>query len=401
MIFITANYMLRHAFTSQTKSNQFVNCGSFLIKASRKFVLATRGDVQLSYSNLLFQSTTAHPKKINFLNFSTNHGRYNCSLSSLRPSRTRLTSSFMIRSPSFLQKSLKPVTTNIHIGSLSYFSSRPPFGSGGKGGNRWMRGAGLVGAASVMFGKTKYILGALKLTKFASLGSMIFTIGTYTMFFGLPYAVGMVGLVTVHEIGHALVMYQRGIPFSPMVFMPFMGAMIQMNRNPRDAWEDALVAFGGPALGSLGAVGVAGMAHMTDSQLLFALADFGFMINMFNLMPLGSMDGGRIAGALTPWANVVGLGMGGALAMTGAIMNPIFYIILLSGGWQTYQRFSNPGAVPPNYYRITTMQRTVIGLGYAGLIGSLAFAMDRNQSYKKSTESLIREREMEKRWDMR
>merc|ERR1739845_239246 len=107
------------------------------------------------------------------------------------------------------------------------------------------------------------------------------------------------------------------------------------------------------------------------------------------------------AGALTPWANVVGLGMGGALAMTGAIMNPIFYIILLSGGWQTYQRFSNPGAVPPNYYKISTMQRTAIGLGYAGLIGSLAFAMDLNQSYKKSPERLMRERELGKSWDMR
>ena len=49
---------------------------------------------------------------------------------------------------------------------------------------------------------------------------------------------------------------------------------------------------------------------MTDSQLLLALSDFGFMINLFNLMPLGSMDGGRIAGALSPWMNVAGLGIG-------------------------------------------------------------------------------------------
>jgi len=328
-------------------------------------------------------------------------------------------SSLMMRPPtSSLQRSTAPIATamsmpiignvrvrvpvrvgvHMHIGSLSYFSSsRPP---GGKG-NRWMQGAGLIGAAGMMFGKTKYILGALKLTKFASLGSMVLTVGTYTMFFGFPYAVGMVGLITVHEIGHALVMRHRGISFSPMVFMPFMGAMIQMNRRPRDAWEDALVAFGGPAMGSLGAIGVAGMAHMTDSQLLFALADFGFMINLFNLMPLGSMDGGRIAGALTPWANVAGLGIGGTLAMSGAIHNPIFFIILLAGGWETFQRFYNPGAIPHNYYKISTMQRTAIGLGYAGLIAGLLLAMDVNQRSKKPPEILLREREMEKSWDMR
>merc|ERR1719222_215869 len=173
-----------------------------------------------------------------------------------------------------------------------------------------------------------------------------------------------------------------------------------MNRRPRDAWEDALVAFGGPVLGSVGAAGVAVAGHATDSQLLFALADFGFMINMFNLMPLGSMDGGRIAGALSPWMNVAGVGMGTALAVTGSIQNPIFYLILLGGGWETFQRFNNPGALPPNYYKITPAQRGAIGLGYAGIVGGLALAMDANQRFKKPPEILIREREAEQTWDM-
>lgn len=303
------------------------------------------------------------------------------------------------RQTQLVRSSLKsPVS--VHVGAISYFSSRFPGGRGG--GNHWIRnGAGLIGAGAVLLGKGKYLLGALKLTKLASLGSMFLTIGTYSMFFGFPYAVGMVGLVTVHEAGHALVMYQRGIPFSPMVFVPFMGAMISMNRRPRDAWEDALVAFGGPVLGSLGAAGVAVGAHMTQSQLLFALADFGFMVNLFNLLPLGSMDGGRIAGALSPWMNVAGLGAGSALALTGAIQNPIFYLILLAGGWETFQRFYNPGATPPNYYRITPAQRGMIGLGYVGLIGSLALAMDVNERFKKPPEVLIRERDAEHFWDMR
>ena len=55
--------------------------------------------------------------------------------------------------------------------------------------------------ALVLMGKGKYILGALKLTKLASLGSMMLTVGTYSMFFGFPYAVGMVGLIVVHEAG--------------------------------------------------------------------------------------------------------------------------------------------------------------------------------------------------------
>ena len=93
--------------------------------------------------------------------------------------------------------------------------------------------------------------------------------------------------------------------------------------------------------------------------------------------------------------------MGGTLAFSGAIHNPIFYLILLAGGYETYQRFFNPASIPPGYYRITPMQRAAIGVGYVGMVGGLALAMDINERFKRPPEVLIREREMEKSWDMR
>ena len=258
--------------------------------------------------------------------------------------------------------SSSPVMIQLHShkGAMACFSNWGGFGGrpgGGGGGNRTTRSLGAIGAgAAMLLANGKYALAALKLTKFASLGSMVLTIGTYSMFFGVPYAVGMVGLITVHEAGHALVMLNRGIPFSPMVFVPFIGATVAMNRRPRDAWEDALVGFGGPVLGSAGAAVCSLAGAATGSQLMFALADFGYMINLFNLLPIGMMDGGRITGALSPYAGVAGLGIGGTLAFSGSIQNPIFYLVLLAGGWETFQRFYNPGTVPPNYYRITPVQ---------------------------------------------
>jgi hypothetical protein len=88
------------------------------------------------------------------------------------------------------------------------------------------------------------------------------------------------------------------------------------------------------------------------------------------------------------------------LAATGAIVNPVFYLILLAGGYETFQRFYNPGAIPPNYYKITPNQRVAIGLGYGGLIASLALAMDINGRYKKPPEQLMRERESELSFEM-
>ena len=84
-----------------------------------------------------------------------------------------------------------PLAPLLHsqMGAISHFSGGV---GGGKrpGGSRIAQGVGLLGAGSMLLGKTKYLLGALKLTKLASLGSMLVTVGTYSMFFGLPYAIG-------------------------------------------------------------------------------------------------------------------------------------------------------------------------------------------------------------------
>ena len=105
------------------------------------------------------------------------------------------------------------------------------------------RNAGRLGAAaaaaSVLLGKTKYVLAGLKLTKMTPLVSMVLTSATYSLFFGLHYSIGMVGLIFVHETGHAIAMRQYGVPFAPMVFVPFMGAVIAMKDLPRNVREEA------------------------------------------------------------------------------------------------------------------------------------------------------------------
>jgi Zn-dependent protease len=291
---------------------------------------------------------------------------------------------------------------------LAFFSTRPDNHTGGtpkpplpppSSHNRLAQGVGFLGAASVLFGKTKYVLAALKVTKLASLGSMVLSMGAYSLVFGWPYAVGMVGLIFVHECGHAAVMVSRGMPFTPMVFIPFMGAVIATKEHPRDAWEDALIAAGGPVAGSLAAGAVAVAASATQSQLLYALADFGYLINLFNLLPIGSMDGGRWVGALSKYVGVVGTGLGGYIAYTGAVANPLFYLIWLAGGYETFQRFWNPHHLPPNFYKITTGQRVALTGGYFGLVVALLVAMDANHRHQKSPERIVREQGGEVTWD--
>eukprot|EP00457_Paulinella_chromatophora_P004950 gb/GEZN01004963.1/.p1 GENE.gb/GEZN01004963.1/~~gb/GEZN01004963.1/.p1 ORF type:complete len:470 (+),score=69.23 gb/GEZN01004963.1/:44-1453(+) len=254
----------------------------------------------------------------------------------------------------------------------------------------WGTVSKVAGGAAVLgsLGKMKGVLAALKLTKFASLGSMVFSSVAYSFVFGLPYAVGMVSLMLIHESGHALAMMHRGIPFGPMVFIPFMGAVVEMKGRPVDCYEEAFVGIAGPILGSVGAAGFALAGLALDSQLLIALGDFGFMINLFNLLPIGQMDGGRVLGALSKWWLVGGLGLGGLAVYSSVLTSPIIYLILMGGGYTTYQRFTNSHGLPASYFALTTTQRATIGLSYVGLVFSLVLAMQLLNPHKKSVSEL-------------
>lgn len=261
-----------------------------------------------------------------------------------------------------------------------------------------------IGAMFLM-GKTKYAFAALKLTKAAPLASMVLSSFAYSFIFGWPYAVGMVGLIVCHECGHALVMNHYKVPFSPMVLIPFMGAVIAMKETPRSVYENAMIAFGGPVLGSCGALclGLGGMA--TDSQLLLALADFGYMINLFNLMPIGALDGGKIGEAIHPYVGVAGVAGGASLIYLGATSSPIFYLVMITGIYSTGSRllsyhrlFGFEEEQSLDFYKISRRSQAGISLGYVGLISALLFAMNENNKYRKTPKELRVEEKMSDEW---
>lgn len=248
----------------------------------------------------------------------------------------------------------------------------------------------------MLAGKSKMFLVGLKILKLKPLLTMGVSVWAYSLFYGWPFAAGMVGLIFVHELGHLIVMRHYGIPFSPMIFVPFVGAAISMEEEAKDAYDEAMIAFGGPVLGSVGALGTLVAADATGSQLLFALSDFGFMINLFNLLPIGSMDGGRIGNAISPVASGLGLLGGGALAVQGHIHNPIFYLILLGGaysfasrafGWEEHTQRG------PHYYKIGPRRQFVLSAAYVGLVVALLAGMAESSRRKKSPKQLQHERD--------
>jgi Zn-dependent protease len=212
----------------------------------------------------------------------------------------------------------------------------------------------------------------LKLKVITTGGTMLVSIAAYAWFWGLPFAIGFVLLIFVHELGHVLELRRQGIPASAPLFIPFLGAVIGMKQLPDDAWKEARVALAGPILGSVGAAACWIAGEATGSELLIGLAFVGFFLNLFNLIPIVPLDGGRAAGALHPVFWFVGLLM--MLALVVLRPNPILILIVIIGGLDLWRRWRERGE-NEHYYDLPVRQRVTVGIVYLGLVAVLALAM--------------------------
>ena len=212
----------------------------------------------------------------------------------------------------------------------------------------------------------------LKLKVLTTGASMLVSIAAYTWIWGLPFAIGFVLLIFVHELGHVLELRRQGVPASAPLFIPFLGAVIGMKELPDDAWKEARVALAGPILGSVGAAVCWIAAESTGSELLMGLAFVGFFLNLFNLVPIVPLDGGRAVGALHPVFWFVGLLMMVALLVLRP--NPILILIVVLGGLDLWRRWRERGEAE-HYYKVSAQRRLAVGVVYLGLVAVLALAM--------------------------
>lgn len=178
----------------------------------------------------------------------------------------------------------------------------------GKKSNPWWV-LGTMGA--FILTKLKFILSLLKLGSFGgTIISMAISIGAYAIIAPFKLSIGVVLLVFVHEMGHIIAAKRKGLPTSAPIFIPLLGAMINLKRHPRDAATEAYIAFGGPLLGTVGAIAVYLIGWNWHSSLLVVIAYIGFFINLINLLPIHPLDGGRISVAVSRWLWLIGLTVG-------------------------------------------------------------------------------------------
>ena len=249
--------------------------------------------------------------------------------------------------------------------ALASANGAPPRSGGGalKSGI----GALLLG----LLAKGKGLLVLLKGLPFLKLlltgGSMAATVWFYARNGGVPFAVGLVLMILIHELGHGFAMKRAGIESGWPVFIPFFGAMIAMKGRPNHPRVEAEIAYAGPVAGTAVALLCAGLGLWLHSHFFLSLAYTGFFLNLFNLTPLGFLDGGRIARVLSKKASIVGAIVMGALCL----MSPSPQLLLIAG-MAVMHSFQRNNA---DLEQVTVEDRKAWALRYFGLCGFLGLAL--------------------------
>jgi Zn-dependent protease len=237
-------------------------------------------------------------------------------------------------------------------------------------------GAALA-AVIAFLAKFKSVLLLLpKLKLLTTVGTMLVSVAAYSFVFGWQFAIGFVALIFVHEMGHVIQLRREGLKASAPMFIPFMGAVISARSLGNNALAEARVGLAGPILGSVGSAACIVLWQVTGNDLWRALAFTGFFLNLFNLLPVVPLDGGRAMAAMAPWMWFVGFA--GIIPLALIFPNPIILLVLVFAGFETYRRWKlrRVGGVQQwAYYRVRPLHRLLVAAVYLSLLVLLVVGM--------------------------
>lgn len=177
-----------------------------------------------------------------------------------------------------------------------------------------------------------------------SLVTLLVTLAIFAalgLFHYTPLGIAVViGVLVIHELGHAAGMKLFGYRDVKMFFIPMLGAAVSGREIEPRATRKAVVSLLGPAPGLLIGLAVGWYALRTGDQLATLAAGAFLFINGFNLLPVFPLDGGHVFNHLVfsrhPVVEVVFkvltlLALGGiALALQSWFLG-IFAVLLLLG----------------------------------------------------------------------
>jgi Zn-dependent protease len=231
-------------------------------------------------------------------------------------------------------------------------------------------GLGALLVAALAYGKYAFLI-LVKIPFLLTAGTALVSVVAYSFLGGPWFAVGLVSMIFVHEMGHVIEIRRQGMKATAPIFIPFLGAAIFQRSHAQSPMRQAQIGIAGPIAGTIGATVALAFYGQTHWVVLLTWAYYGFLINLFNMIPFGMLDGGWILAPTSKWVQVAGLA---ALAYgwIAGFISPLVIVILILGLPMVWQRFRNPAldayltSGPPG-------PRIAMGLAWLGLVAYLSF----------------------------
>jgi Zn-dependent protease len=169
----------------------------------------------------------------------------------------------------------------------------------------------------ILFALTKGKLLLLGLTKATTFLSMLLSFAAYWSLWGWKFALGLVLSIYVHEMGHVVALRRHGFKATAPLFVPGLGAFIRLQQRIDNPRHDAAIGLAGPVYGLIAALASLGLWLIFKHPVLLAIAGLGAWINLFNLMPVWTLDGGRAFHAMSRpqrWTSAAAMATGFAIS---------------------------------------------------------------------------------------
>jgi Zn-dependent protease len=229
----------------------------------------------------------------------------------------------------------------------------------------WTRRLGPFAPLALLLLKGKFFLALLKLKFLLSFASFA---AVYWALYGAKFGIGLAVLIFVHELGHFVAVKRRGLPADLPMFIPGFGAYVRWTAAGVTAETRALVSLAGPLAGTLGAVACALVWMQTQERLWISLASFSAFINLMNLIPLWTLDGGQAMVAINR-AGRIGIAIAGVL-FAASFSQPLLLLVVGGAAYRAFDKTLAPDAAPSNW--VTAYFITLLAaLGYLASLAPL------------------------------
>ena len=138
------------------------------------------------------------------------------------------------------------------------------------------------------------LLKAVQVVKVALLAA---SVAVYSVMFTVEFAFALIAVLVFHEYGHLRAMKKCGLPTKGMYLIPFVGGLA-VGDMPKSRWQDIYISMMGPVFGLAMTVAFYIVYLVTESHFAGLVASTSALLNLFNLIPVHPLDGGRVVKSL-------------------------------------------------------------------------------------------------------